>query len=58
MVIAHGKEITIYLNGTLVNHAFDVQPQKGRIQVQSEGAEILFRRIDLTPLAGNEGVKE
>jgi len=58
MVIAHGKEITIYLNGTLVNHAFDVQPQKGRIQVQSEGAEILFRRIDLTPMAGNEGVRE
>jgi len=58
MVIAHGKEITIYLNGKLVNHASDVHPEKGRIQVQSEGAEILFRRIDLTPLAGNEGVRE
>ena len=53
MVTAHGKEIIIYLNGTLVNHAIDVQPQKGRIQIQSEGAEILFRRIDLTPLAVN-----
>lgn len=48
--VVKGKEITLYLNGTLVNHAIDVQPQKGRIQIQSEGAEILFRRIDLTPL--------
>jgi len=44
------KEIFIYLNGTLVNHAVDVQPQKGRIQIQSEGAEIFFRRIVLTRL--------
>jgi hypothetical protein len=48
--LARGKEISVYLNGTLVNHAIDVQPQKGRIQVQSEGAEILLRRVDLTPL--------
>jgi hypothetical protein len=48
--IVKGKEISIYLNGTLVNHAIDVQPQKGRIQIQSEGAEIMFRRIDLTSL--------
>jgi len=46
--IVNGKEIFIYLNGTLVNHAIDVKPQKGRIQIQSEGAEVLFRRIDLT----------
>jgi len=48
--IVKDKEIFIYLNGTLVNHAVDVQPQKGRIQIQSEGAEIFFRRIVLTPL--------
>jgi hypothetical protein len=50
MVFARGKEITIYLNGTLVNHAIDVQPQKGRIQVQSEGAEIFLKRVDLIPI--------
>jgi hypothetical protein len=43
--LVRGTEILIYLNGTLVNHAFDVKPQKGRIQVQSEGAEIFIRRI-------------
>jgi hypothetical protein len=48
--IVRGKEIFVYLNGTLMNHAVDVQPQKGRIQIQSEGAEIFFRRIELTLL--------
>ena len=50
VVIARGKEITIYLNGTLANHAIDVKPQKGRIQVQSEGAEIFLRKVDLKTL--------
>ena len=48
--IAEDGEISIFLNGTLVNKATDVKPRKGRIQLQSEGAEIFFRRIDLTPL--------
>lgn len=48
--VVRGSEIYVYLNGTLVNHATDVRPQKGRIQIQSEGAEILFRRIELTKL--------
>jgi hypothetical protein len=37
----------IYLNGILVNQAVDSQPQKGKIQIQSEGAEIFFRRIEI-----------
>lgn len=44
------REIQIYLNGTLVNHAVDAKPQKGRIQIQSEGAEIFFKRIVLEKL--------
>ena len=48
--IAVGDKISIILNGTLVNQAFNVKPSRGRIQIQSEGAEIFFRRIDLTPL--------
>jgi hypothetical protein len=48
--VAKGKEIAIYLNGTLVNRAFRVKPSKGRIQIQSEGAEIFFRRVDLESL--------
>ena len=51
--IAQGGEILIYLNKKLVNRAVDSQPQQGRIQIQSEGAEILFRKVELTPLPLN-----
>jgi Domain of Unknown Function (DUF1080) len=45
-------EIDIFLNGVLVNRAIHVKPERGRIQIQSEGAEIFFRRVELTPLSG------
>jgi hypothetical protein len=48
--IAKGNELSIYLNGTLVNYAIYSKPNGGRIQIQSEGAEIFYKRIDLTPL--------
>ncbi|WP_034248676.1 3-keto-disaccharide hydrolase [Arenibacter algicola] len=44
-------EITIFLNGTLVNKATNVKPSRGRIQIQSEAAEIFFRRVELIPLS-------
>lgn len=47
---AKDGEITYYLNGVKVNHAYDVQPRKGRIQIQSEGAEMWVRKVELTPL--------
>ncbi len=45
--IARGDEITVLLNGILVNHAVQVRPSSGKIQIQSEGAEIFIRRADL-----------
>jgi hypothetical protein len=48
--IAEGQTITVLLNGVLVNRCLDVQPRKGKIQIQSEGAEVFFRRFDLIPL--------
>lgn len=48
--IAVGRTITIILNGQIVNQAVDVQPRAGRLQIQSEGAEIFFRDIQLQPL--------
>ncbi len=48
--IVKDGEISIILNGVLVNRAVAVQPRKGRIQIQSESSEIFFRRVDLTPL--------
>ena len=51
--VVNTGEITVFLNGRLVNKAFDVKPDKGRIQVQSESAEIFFRKIEITPLPKN-----
>jgi len=48
--IAYREQVIIVLNGVEVNRATQVTPTKGRIQLQSEGAEIFFRRIELTPL--------
>lgn len=48
--IARGSELSFYLNGTLVNHAIHSKPDEGRIQIQSEGADIFYRRVDLIPL--------
>jgi hypothetical protein len=47
---AKGDNLTFFLNGQLVNRAENVLPHKGRIQIQSEGAEIFFRRVDLEPI--------
>jgi hypothetical protein len=48
--VASKDQLTYYLNGVLVNRAIRVSPSSGRIQVQSEGAEIFFRKVDLVPL--------
>lgn len=48
--IVSGRQIYVYVNGTLVNHAIYVKPEGGRIQLQAEGAEIYYRRVDLVPL--------
>lgn len=49
--ILRGNEIFIYLNGKLVNYAIYSKPSEGRIQIQSEGAEIFYRRVELIPLS-------
>jgi hypothetical protein len=40
----------VELNGVLVNEAFDVFPNAGRILLQCEGSEIFFRRLELRPV--------
>lgn len=49
--IAQGDNITIYLNGVLVNQAYRVKPTRGKIQIQSEGAEMFVRKVEIAPLA-------
>jgi hypothetical protein len=43
-VISDGGHLEIFVNGTKVNEAFDVSPRSGRLQLQSELAEIYYRR--------------
>lgn len=45
-----GDAVTCYFNGKLVNKATHVSPAKGRIQLQSEGCGIEFRRVTIEPV--------
>lgn len=49
-IIARGGDLSFYLNGRIVNQAFDSSHRQGKIQIQSEGAEIFVRKIELHPL--------
>lgn len=48
-VVENGN-LTYYVNGKLVNEASGSSFTEGKIMIQSEGAEIYFRRVDLEPL--------
>lgn len=49
-VICDGPRVQVFVNGTQVNEALEVQPDSGRIQLQSELAEVFFRRWELYPI--------
>jgi len=53
-VICDGGHIQAFVNGTLVNEAFDVFPRSGKLQLQTELAEIYFRKWELRPLQQTE----
>ncbi len=46
-VIADGDNLTNILNGVVVNHATRSSLNEGKIQLQSEGAEIFIRKVEL-----------
>jgi hypothetical protein len=48
--VVSGGNLTYYVNGKLVNQAYDCSLTEGKLLFQSEGAELYFRRIDLEPL--------
>jgi hypothetical protein len=56
-VIADGDRVTNVVNGTVVNEGTRSSLTEGRILVQSEGAEIYFRRIDLEPLVSTRAAR-
>ena len=49
-VICDGDSITNIVNGTVVNKGTKSSLTRGKIIFQSEGAELFFRKIELTPL--------
>lgn len=49
-VTCRGKEILVHVNGDLVNHATDCSVTEGSVALQSEGREVHFRNVFLTPL--------
>jgi len=49
-VICQGDRITYLVNGQVVNGATGSSLRKGRILLQSELAEIYFRRVEIQPL--------
>jgi hypothetical protein len=49
-ITCRGDEIIVKVNGELVNHATNATQTKGAISLQSEGTEVHFREIQLTPL--------
>ena len=51
MVIeAVGRSIKVWVNGDLVNDGFNATADRGQIAIQSEGSEVEFRKLLLTPL--------
>lgn len=46
-----GPSISYKLNGIAMNAGTKANLTKGKILLQSEGAEVYFRKVDLRPLA-------
>jgi hypothetical protein len=56
-VICDGDKVTNIVNGVVVNHGYGSDHTAGKIQIQSEGAEIYFRRIELRPIKRRPNVQ-
>ena len=53
-VICNGDQVTCLVNGVVVNQGTGANQTRGKLQFQSEGAEILFRKIEIRPVLGPE----
>lgn len=50
LIECRGDEVKVWVNGDLVNHGFSATATKGKIAIQAEGAEVEFRKLELTKL--------
>ncbi len=53
-VISVGSRLQVLVNGKATMDALNVMPNRGKIVLQSNGAEIFFRRLDVYPLSNRE----
>jgi hypothetical protein len=53
-IVLAGDVLELHVNGLLQNRATGVAAKPGRIALQSEGAHIEFRSIELTPLPSSQ----
>ncbi|MGH7128848.1 MAG: 3-keto-disaccharide hydrolase, partial [Planctomycetaceae bacterium] len=51
VITCKGDEVLVKVNGEMVNHATNCSVTSGAISLQSEGAPIEFRKVELKPLA-------
>lgn len=51
-VVCEGGKITNIVNGVVVNEGAEAGPTRGKILLQSEGAEVYYRKVELRPLKG------
>jgi hypothetical protein len=47
---ARGRDVTVWVNGTLVNVGTSATADRGKIALQAEGTEVEFRRVEIGPL--------
>ena len=52
LIEAVGRGVRVWVNGTLVNDGSNATADHGQIALQSEGSEVAFRRVVLTPVSG------
>jgi len=50
-VVCDGNKITNIVNGVVVSEGSQASVTKGRILLQSEGAEVYYRKVELRPLS-------
>jgi len=50
-VVCDGDKITNIVNGVVVNEGIHASEVKGKILLQSEGAEVFYRKVELRPLS-------
>jgi hypothetical protein len=50
VVTMKAETMTVRLNGVTLSRATDLGVTRGKLQIQTEGSEVLIRKINLTPL--------